>query len=422
MSSAANAAASAATTLTVNEALDNMYTTIYQQTVCVACGEQVAPDELKIACLTRCKNPRLALPGCYCCGKCLKSKAHLGELDSEAGVWSCALCPKTADKFEASFLKEGVPVVKWSKQIAERRATPNELCWPAQPYTSGVAMKSLEVQLERAKTASTADKRAADHAIAKAAAKIEQLNAALVERLVPYGGAAQPEGATGAREAEEAAHQERIEAQRRETERRREEAELASLAATAEERAASEARKQRVAAEQELRQAQAATAAAKAAAAAAASPPDTPAGRPSAKSRFLAKEGNTEEMWLQKQADTVAKAKATRKRKAEEAEEEKAAAKAKRRRLKSKLANAHDVIDQLEQLALLKGATKEELDAILLVEEEEEEKEEEEEEKEEEEKEEEEKKEQKDNEEGAAADRLLFIFEEGEGEDVEIVD
>jgi hypothetical protein len=368
MSSVA-AAASATTTLTVDEALNNMHTTIYQETVCVACGEQIAPDELKIACLTRCKNSRLALPGCYCCGKCLKSKVHLGELDSEAGVWSCALCPKTADKFEASFLKEGVSVVKWSKQIAERRATPNELCWPAQPYTSGVAMKSLEVQLERAKTASTADKRAADHAAAKAATKIEQLNAALgtaqaaaaaasaatvdlghpmcLERTpaeeaedAAEAAAEDAAEAAAAREAEEAAHQERIEAQRRETERRREEAELASLAATAEERAAS--------------------AAAKAAAAAAASPPDTPAGRPSPKSRFLAKEGNTEEMWLQKQADAVAKAKETRKRKADAT----AALEARAKRGKAALHVLRLKLERVKELARSMGASAEEIGAV----------------------------------------------------------
>jgi hypothetical protein len=79
--------ANAATTLTVDNALDNMTITLNQEAACVSCGKQVAPDSLRNVCVTRCKDASLALPGCVCCTTCMRSKLHHGDDEVACGLW-----------------------------------------------------------------------------------------------------------------------------------------------------------------------------------------------------------------------------------------------------------------------------------------------------------------------------------------------
>jgi hypothetical protein len=75
----------------------------------------------------------------------------------------------------------------------------------------------------------------------------------------------------------------------------------------------------------------------------------TPTRHLTAKSKFLAKEGHTKEMWVQKQAGAAAKRKETRKRKMDEA------------------ADVDQKLVKLVQLATSLGATEEQIEAILTV-------------------------------------------------------
>jgi hypothetical protein len=217
---------------------------------------------------------------------------------------------------------------------------------------------------------------------AAAAAKAEAAQAARERR------AAEARERREAREAAAAAEAEAAEAAReRRAAEARELREAREAAAAAEAEAAEAARERRAAEEQreaeardeaarELREAQEAAAAAKAEAAAAAagpagSPPDTPAGRPSLKRRFLDKPGNTEEMWLKKRADAATKAKETRetrKRKLDAIEELEAEV----ARGLSECCHLRIKLNRVKQLARTMGASEAEINSLASDEEEDE--------------------------------------------------